>query len=90
MVAGADGEDRSRGDSGRASGRAIVREGEANRRCETKEMTRSMMAPPLGLGEDRGEDFNHTDHGRDQSSWGIRPEVMGLGMEDAHVFCCTP
>ena len=37
---------------GGASGRATVQEGESNRMCETKEMTRSTMATLLGLEED--------------------------------------
>ena len=37
---------------GGACGRATVQEGETNKMCKTKEMTRSMMAMLLGLEED--------------------------------------
>ena len=37
---------------GGTSGRATVQEGEANRMCETKEMTRRTMVMLLGLEED--------------------------------------
>ena len=74
---------------GGASERATVQEGEANRMCETKEMTRSMMATPLGLGEDWSDDFDGGGHDRAQSSWGRRPEAMELAMEDSQVFFGT-
>ena len=47
------------------------------------------MTAPLWLEEDRSEDFNHGGHGRAQNSRGRRPKLMGLAMEDAHVFLGT-
>ena len=57
--------------------------------CAIKELTRSMMATPLGLGEDWSDDFDDGDHDRAQSSWGRRPEAMELAMEDSQVFFGT-
>ena len=41
----------------------------------------------LGFGEDWSDDFDDGGHGRARSSWGRRPEVMELAMEDSQVFC---